>query len=71
MQSIGGGGGLGGSASALSTVVGTGDSVGGTVQSSVGGSGGPGRKSLMDPYWQKHGDPDWSEPVAYPEPGAS
>jgi len=28
---------------------------------------GPVTKSLMDLYWQKHSDPAWSEPVAYPE----
>jgi branched-chain amino acid aminotransferase len=28
---------------------------------------GPITTSLTDLYWQKHGDPDWSEPVAYPD----
>lgn len=42
VQSIGGGGGMGGSGTATSTVVGTEDSVGGTVEMAVGGTGGSG-----------------------------
>jgi branched-chain amino acid aminotransferase len=38
-------------------------------EQSVGkGRVGPVTKSLMDLYWQKHSDPEWSEAVAYREP---
>lgn len=37
-------------------------------QQAIGdGTVGPITKQLMDLYWQKHSDPDWSEAVTYPE----
>ena len=30
------------------------------------GSRGPITRALMDAYWKKHSDPDWSEAVPFP-----